>query len=294
MKTFIATIIGKPNVGKSTLINNLFKRHVSIVSSKPQTTRNNIKALYEEKDFQLIIIDTPGYHKPKNKLDMYLNSQVRQSFKEADGYLFIFDASRPINTEDFELFEKMNTFPKKEVFYILNKVDLVSKEEKEERIKEIKSNFNITDLIEISALNQNDIQKLIDIIKEHSHEFEGELVADDYEADDKFIVSEIIREQILLKFRQEVPHSVAVVTETMKYEPEQNLLKIYSVIVVEKESQKPIIIGKGGKAIKEIGIASRTKLLEIFDTKIYLELNVKVKKNWRDNNDIIASLGYKK
>ncbi len=294
MKSFIATIIGKPNVGKSTLINNLLQRHVSIVSNKPQTTRNNIKALYQEEDFQLIIIDTPGYHKPKNKLDMFLNSQVRQSFKEADGYLFLFDASRPINSEDFELFEKMNTFPKKEVFYILNKVDLVSQEQKEERIKEIKSNFGIESLIEISAIDSKDITKLIDTIKIHAHDGVDVFNEEEYESDDKFLVSEIIREQILLHFRQEVPHSVAVVTETMKYEQESNLLKIYSVIVVEKESQKPIIIGKGGKAIKEIGIAARTKLLEIFDTKIYLELNVKVKKNWRDNNDIIASLGYKK
>lgn len=294
MKTYSICIIGKPNVGKSTFINTLTNKKISIVSSKPQTTRNNITTLYQDKNFQLVIIDTPGYHIPKNKLDLFLNSQVKQSFKEVDGYLFIIDGSRPIDEEDLELFNKLNTFKKKKIVFAINKIDLLSKEEIEQKKKEIKINFHADIILEISASKNINLDILVDEFKKLSYDSEIILHEDDYEQDDKFIVNEIIREQILKKFRQEIPHSVAVQTDIMKYDQEKNLLKIFSNIIVEKESQKPIIIGKGGKSIKEIGIDSRNELLKIFDTKIYLELNVKVRKKWRDDNLMIASLGYKK
>ncbi len=255
MKTFIATIIGKPNVGKSTLINNLLKKHISIVSNKPQTTRNNIKALYQENDFQLIIIDTPGYHKPKNKLDMFLNSQVRQSFKEADGYFFLFDASRPINSEDFELFEKMNTFPKKEVFYILNKVDLVSKEEKEERIKEIKSNFGVETLIEISAINSNDISKLIELVKQHYDGDNYHIKADNgvlqSEANNTFRTGALFADASHNPMKTNVPDSIGILDYKLLQDGKvgEYILKNGKVskadvgitIAKDKEQQIPII-----------------------------------------------------
>lgn len=294
MKTYSICVIGKPNVGKSTFINTITKRKVSIVSSKPQTTRNNITTLYHNDDFQLVIIDTPGYHLPKNKLDLFLNSQVKQSFKEADGYLFIIDGTRPIDDEDLELYEKIKTFKEKQIIFAINKSDVLSKEQIDEKIKEIKTNFNAKKIIDISASLNLNIDKIIHEFKKLSYDTDIILQDGDYEQDDKFLVNEIIREQILKKFRQEVPHSVAVQTEIFTYDQEKNILKIFSNIIVEKESQKPIIIGKGGKSIKEIGTDSRKELLKIFDTKIFLELNVKVRKKWRDDNLMIASLGYKK
>lgn len=294
MRIFSICVIGKPNVGKSTFINTLTNRKVSIVSNKPQTTRNNITTLYSDGDFQLIIIDTPGYHFPKNKLDLFLNSQVKQSFKEVDGYLFIIDGSRNIDEEDFELYDKIKTFKEKPTIFAINKIDKLSNEEINKKMKEVELNFNSNNIVPISASMNLNINKIISKFKDMSYETDVILSYDDYEQDDKFLINEIIREQILKKFRQEIPHSVAVQTDNMIYDKEKNLLKIFSNIVVEKESQKPIIIGKGGSSIKEIGINSRKELLKIFDTKIHLELNVKVRKKWRDDNLIISSLGYKK
>ena len=278
MKTYSICVIGKPNVGKSTFINTLTNRKISIVSSKPQTTRNNITTLYQDDNFQLVIIDTPGYHTPKNKLDLFLNSQVRQSFKETDGYLFMIDGSRPIDEEDLELYEKLKTFKSKNIVFVINKIDLLTENEIKQKEKELKTNFDATTIVKISASSNINLDELVKEFKNLSYESEIILHENDYEQDDKFLVNEIIREQILLKFRQEIPHSVAVQTETMNYDQEKNLLKIFANIIVEKESQKPIIIGKGGTSIKEIGISSRNELLKIFDTKIYLELNVKVRK----------------
>ncbi len=294
MKTYSICVIGKPNVGKSTFINTLTNRKISIVSSKPQTTRNNITTLYQDDNFQLVIIDTPGYHTPKNKLDLFLNSQVRQSFKETDGYLFMIDGSRPIDEEDLELYEKLKTFKSKNIVFVINKIDLLTENEIKQKEKELKTNFDATTIVKISASSNINLDELVKEFKNLSYESEIILHENDYEQDDKFLVNEIIREQILLKFRQEIPHSVAVQTETMNYDQEKNLLRIFANIIVEKESQKPIIIGKGGTSIKEIGISSRNELLKIFDTKIYLELNVKVRKKWRNDNLMIASLGYKK
>ncbi len=294
MKIFKVSIIGKPNVGKSTLTNLILKKNISIVSHKPQTTRNIIKGLYQEEDFQLLILDTPGYHDPKNKLDLYLNSQVRKSLKEVDGYLFLIDARRSIDDEDIELFNKINTFSKKQIIYVINKIDLVDENTLVDIEQKLKSNFYANEILRISAFNDININILIEKLKSYSHDFEHALIEEEFEQDDKFLISELIREQALHKYRQEVPHSIAININIFKYDKDKNLLKIEADIIVEKDSQKPIIIGKNGKDIKDLGIKSRQKIEEVFDCKIYLELNVKVRNKWRNDNNLIMNLGYKK
>lgn len=296
MKIGKIAIVGKPNVGKSTLINQIFKKEMVISSSKPQTTRNQISLLYEDKESQIIINDTPGYHIPKNKLDLFLNSQVKKALKNMDVILFLTDAKREIDEEDIKILDQIKTFKYNKLVLVINKSENEDATVIESIKNQLKKDFEFDKTFCISALYNQYVTELMDYIKSTLISSETPMVTDPSELEQKeeFFVSEIVRKIIINKFKQEIPYSIAVVVDKMKYSPEKNLLNINCSIVVEKESQKPIIIGKGGQAIKDIGILAREELSKIYDCKIYLETFVKVRKNWRNNDQIIKELGYKK
>lgn len=297
MKYGVISIVGKPNVGKSTLLNNIFNKDVAIATSKPQTTRNMIEISYKDNDAMINFIDTPGLHKAKNKLDEFLNSQVKRALKKIDFALFLFDASRDFDDEDKECLKVLKDFKINDVVLLINKVDLVDAN----KIKDIKDDlldkYQFSDVIEISGNNQQKAQSLIEFLKTKISAYEGDLQDLknlEKEVSDKFFISELIREIIIKNFKQEIPYGVAISIDEMKYEQDKNMLSIRYSIIVEKESQKPIIIGKGGSSIKNINIQLRKKLDEYYDCKIFTTSEVKVKKDWRNNNTQIKELGYKK
>lgn len=296
MKVGVVSIVGKPNVGKSTLINAIFKKEVVISSSKPQTTRNKIQIVYKDDNSEILFSDTPGYHNPKNKLDLFLNSQVKKSLKNTDVIIFLFDISRKFDDEDQKILDEIKKFKIKKIILGVNKIDLVNEQDINSKIETVKQQMDFDEIIFLSSKDQTNIDKLMDLLKSNLEEvdtnnfYEKESV----EQKEEFFVSEIIRQVIINNFRQEIPYSVAVVIDKMDYDETKNLLTIFYSIVVEKESQKPIIIGKNGNTIKKLGILIRAKLSEVYDCKLFLQSFVKVKKNWRDNNEIIKDLGYKK
>lgn len=298
MKYGVVSIVGKPNVGKSTLINNIFGKVMTISTHKPQTTRNMIELSYKDEDGLINFLDTPGLHNPKNKLDLFLNSEVKKSLKKSDFVLFLFDASRPFDDEDEECLKVLKDFHIENVFLVINKIDLIKDEQELESIKnQLESFFEFKKTYEISANKIEDTKKLLSFVKDSISLYEGskeDILALEKTVDDEFFVSEIIREIIINNFKQEIPYSVAIKIEEFKYDAKANLLSIRYSIIVEKESQKPIIIGKGGSSIKKINIEVRNKLSEIYDCKLFTTSEVKVKKSWRNNDLQIKELGYKK
>lgn len=287
----IVSIVGKPNVGKSTLINKILNKKAAIVSYKPQTTRNNIIGKYNDIDSSILFCDTPGYHEPRNKLDLFLNSQVKTSFKNSDLILFLIDLSRDIDQEDIEIIELLKKFNIENILIVFTKYDKVSEEQLALHKLQLSKLIKIDDYVFISSLGSINLDLLIKKIKQKIKKTDVHL--NETIDDDSFLISEIIREQILHLYRQEVPHSCGVYIEKKEYDEKVNLLTIYATIVVEKESQKPIILGKKGNAIKKLGIFSRKELLNVFDCKINLKLFVKVEKEWRNNQVILKSMGYK-
>ena len=296
MKVGVVSIVGKPNVGKSTLINTIFNKEVVISSSKPQTTRNKIQIVYKDDDSEILFSDTPGYHNPKNKLDLFLNSQVKKSLKNTDVIVFMFDISRKFDDEDQKILDEIKRFKIKKIILAVNKIDLIPQQEIGLKIEIVKQQMDFDDVVLLSSKEKTNIDKLMSLLKSNLEEVDTDTFYDQQSVEQKeeFFVSEIIRQVIINNFSQEIPYSVAVVVDKMDYDQSKNLLSINYSIVVEKESQKPIIIGKGGNTIKKLGILIRAKLSEIYDCKLFLQSFVKVKKNWRDNNEIIKDLGYKK
>lgn len=289
MKSGYVVITGKPNVGKSTFLNTIAKNKIAIVSNKPQTTRNQIKYVYKEHDVNICFIDTPGYHKEKNKLDLFLNSQIKNSYKNIDCALLLIDLTRNIDEEDKQIIEWLKQYKISNIIVLLTKLDVASINNIENRKKEIKQLLTPSDIIEISSYDKTNINQVIDVTNKYLSSTE-ELVKQ--EQDDKFIISEIIREQIIKLTKQEIPYSVLVAIEQLKYEDKNNMFHINANIIVEKNSQKPIIIGAGGQMIKQIGINSRRELLKIYNCKINLQLFVKVKQDWRNDETILTSMKY--
>ena len=285
------SIIGRPNVGKSTFLNYCLGQKVSIISPKPQTTRNVINGIYTNDEAQIIFIDTPGIHKPKHELGEYMNKQAFRSIKDVDLVLLLFDASTDFGTGDefvLRMLKKINA----SVILVVNKIDLVKdKNRLLESVSKFKENYDFLDTFYISALNGENVDGLlkgiIDNLDEGPMYYPKDQVSDHPE---KFIISEIIREKILLKTEEEVPHSVAVVCEEMRHV--DGLLNIRANIIVERASQKKIIIGAGGKMIKEIGTLARLDIEKVVGEKLYLDLWVKVIPNWRDREAEIRKLGY--
>lgn len=289
MKVGNVSIVGRPNVGKSTLTNALIGLKVAITSDKPQTTRNNIRGIYNDEDSQIIFLDTPGIHKPKSKLGKYLNKSSYSSLDEADLVLFMVNAKEKLGTGDEFVLEKVKE-ANKPVFLIINKVDLIKKEDLIGIINEYNELYKFDEIIPISALKEKNIEELIKTIKEYLPE--GEKIYDEDEYVDKpikFLVAELIREKVLRKTNEEVPHAVTVVVEN--YEENKTSVHINALVIVERESLKKILVGHSGTMIKEIGIDARKDIEDLVNKRVYLELLVKTVNNWRDRDKYLTEFG---
>ena len=290
-KSGFISIIGKANVGKSTLLNSLVPQKVSITSPKPHTTRNKINGIVTTKDYQLVFTDTPGIHKSKNKLDSYMDESIKASLEGIDVILYMLDALKPFDKEDLEMIEKyaQNT----PVIVVVSKIDKTSFEKLYPKLQTLNSLKNVKDIIPISSFRRKNLDILLESILKYISE--GEKFYGDDEVTDvslKFLCSEIIREKALLFLQQEVPHGLAVVIDT--FNEGENLLKISASIFCEKPAHKMIIIGKNGEMLKKIGSSSRQEIERLSQSKVFLELWVKVKENWRSSDVMINNLGYNK
>lgn len=290
IKTGTVVITGKPNVGKSTLINTIANKLIAITSPKPQTTRNKIKFTYNDDKNKIAFIDTPGYHIPNNKLDMFLNSEIKNAYKLADIALLVIDLTREIDQEDIEVINIIKSYNVKKVILVLNKIDVAKQGIDQKYEAKVKELIEISQVIKICANKIESVKEVIDTI--HNHLDDNNDLVEDVEIADNFFISEIIREQIIFNFKQEVPYATCIAIRKKNYDPNTNVFEIYADIVVEKESQKPIIIGTKGQMIKKIGTKSREKLLEFYDCKIVLHLFVVTKKDWRNDTTFLKENGY--
>ena len=294
-KSGFVTIVGRPNVGKSTLMNRFAGEKIAIISEKPQTTRNSIKAMVTEETSQIIFIDTPGMHKPKTKLGEYMVSVVQESLNEVDIVLFLVEATdAEPGAGDQYIAEQLKEL-KTPVFLLINKIDLVKKEQLLYVIDSYKNLMDFEAIIPISAANNEGIDIVLNEIRKKLPEgpkyFPDDMLTDQPE---KAIVAELIREKILMLLSDEVPHGVGVEVSTFKERPNKNLIDISATIYCEKSSHKPIIIGKEGKMLKKIGSQSREDIERFLGVKVYLELWVKVKDDWRNSESMLKTLGYSK
>ena len=291
-KSGFVTIAGRPNVGKSTLMNRFLGEKVSIVSNKPQTTRNNLQTVLTEKNYQIVFIDTPGIHRPRHRLGEYMVKAAQNTFNDADIILFMITPSKEINAADSKIIEHFRD-ENASVILAINKVDEYTKEELAKTIDIYKSLYDFKEIVPISALKGINTDTLLKILVENLPEgpkyFPDDVLTNQNK---RFLVSEIIREKALQFLREEVPHGIAVEVEHMKREEKKNLIDISAVIYCEKESHKSIIIGKDGRMLKNIGIKARADIEKILDSKVYLNLWVKVNKDWRDDPSSLKRLGY--
>ena len=290
MKSGFVSIIGRPNTGKSTLLNQIIKEKVAIISPKPQTTRNLIQGIYNEEDTQIVFVDTPGIHKPKDKLGAILNDEAYYSINDVDVVLFVVDASVSFGKGDQFIIEKLNDL-KKPVFLILNKIDKLNDAEIIAKINEYKDQYEFTEIIPISALKNDNIDKLIKVLKNYlpdnvKYFLNGETTT----AEMDFRLSEIVREKIFIHTNDEVPHSISC--KLMDYEEEKNIAKIYVDIIVDRDSLRRIIVGHNGSMIKTIGYEARIDMEQLLHKKVYLELYCKTIKKWREKEKYIKDLGY--
>ncbi len=286
---FIA-IIGRPNAGKSTLLNAFLNEKVAITSPKPQTTRDNIMGIVTTKDAQLIFIDTPGIHKPHHRLGKHLNRNAYQAMIEADINYVIIDATQPFGKGDEFLLSRI-TNSEVPTFLIVNKIDLLSKEQLLTILKEWQTRFPFTEIIPISALTKDNLSRLLELTKSYLHtgvQYFPEAMISDH--DRTFQIAELIREKVLYKTEEEIPHSVAVVIEHIE-ETEKQLF-IQAMIVVERSSQKGILIGKQASMIRSIRMAAQKELKQKYQKAVTLELYVRVENNWRNRSSKLTQLGY--
>ncbi|MEG6513004.1 GTPase Era [Desulforamulus ruminis] len=286
---FVA-LVGRPNVGKSTLLNKLVGQKVAIMSDKPQTTRHKIHSVLSRNEAQIIFLDTPGIHKPRHKLGEHLVDVALGALKEVDVVLFLAEASDPPGAGDQYIAEQLKGL-KTPVFLLLNKIDLIKKEEILERIHQYKDLAPFAEIVPVSALAGENVDRLIDVIIRYLPEgpqyYPAEMVTDRPE---RFIMAEIVREKVLHLTSEEIPHSVAVVVEQMQ-KRSNGLVAVNAVIYTERDSQKAILIGKGGKMLKEVGRRAREEIENLLGSKVYLELWVKVKKDWRNKVGDLKNFG---
>lgn len=289
-KSGYVAVVGRPNAGKSTLLNKLVKFNISIISDKPQTTRDIINFIYTDDDAQIIFMDTPGYQIARNKLGDYMDKAMRSALEDADMILYIIDGSVPFKAGEKELMDIV-TSANKDVVIAINKID-----KKESHIDEIIAEINSRHLksitVPISAGNDENLDKLLDeiknILKPGPMYYDGEYLTD---KPMKFIVSEIIRQKCLLYLSEEIPHGINI--EILKYEEFEDSVNIDAIIYCERDSHKGIVIGKDASMIKKIRLASKKDIKAMLDTEVNLKLNVKVAKNWRKNEDKVKFFGYK-
>ncbi|UFT97811.1 GTPase Era [Radiobacillus kanasensis] len=293
-KSGFITIIGRPNVGKSTFMNHVIGQKIAIMSDKPQTTRNTIQGVYTEKEAQIVFIDTPGIHKPKHKLGDFMVKVAENTLNEVDAVLFMINAEEGYGKGDqyiLDLLQRVNN----PVFLIINKIDKVHPDQLLPLIDEYKDKYSFKEIIPISALDGNNVDHLLQVVKSYLPEG-PKYYPDDQVTDhpERFIISELIREKALQLTREEIPHSVAVVIENIEERANSGSVFIQATIVTERKSQKGILIGKQGSMLKDIGKMARKDIEALLGTKIFLELWVKVEKDWRNRPSHLHEYGFRK
>lgn len=289
---FVA-IVGRPNVGKSTLLNRVVGQKVAIMSDKPQTTRNKIQGIYTTNDAQIVFIDTPGIHKPKSELGDYMMKSALSSLNEVDAVIMMVNAEQRRGAGDNFIIDRLKTV-KKPVYLVVNKIDQITPDDLLVVIDQYKDALKWQEVLPISALEGNNVEEMLnELVGKLPHG--PQYYPDDQVTDhpERFIVSELIREKIFQLTRQEIPHSVAVVIEKMKRQNEQKV-HIQATIIVDRPTQKGILIGKGGSMLKKIGTLARKDIENLLGDKVYLELCVKVVPGWRDKSSALQSYGYRK
>ena len=289
MRSGTVSIVGRPNVGKSTLLNKILEKKIAITSDKAGTTRNLILGVYNDDDSQIVFVDTPGIHKPEHKLGNVLNKKAYLMTSDVDLVLFVVDISKGFGKGDNFILDRLKQEEAK-VILILNKVDNIKKEDLIKKIDELKESYNYEEIIPTSAIKGININDLINTLKKYlPNDFK--YYEDDYVTNQpkSLIITERVREKVLRLTEDEIPHTVTCVLET--YEEKKDLLKLGVLIVIDRENIKKIIIGKNGSMLKKIGSEARLDLEEYFGKKVYLSLYVKVIKNWRDREGLIKELG---
>ena len=290
MRSGFVSLIGRPNVGKSTLLNSIIGKKVAITSDKPQTTRNMIQGIYNEEDTQIVFVDTPGIHKPNHKLGKYLNKQAYYSIDDVDVILFLVDASQELGAGDKYIIEKLKE-TNKPVILIINKIDKLTKDQILVKINEYKDLYDFSEIVPVSALKKDNVKTVVGVLKKYlpdSVRFYGE-----DEITNKpmhFLIAEMVREKVFNLTEEEVPHSITCYVENI--DNKKNSVNINVVIVVDRDSLKRIIIGARGSKIKEIGSQARIDIENLLGKKVYLELFVKVIKKWRDKEKYLSEFGF--
>lgn len=291
-KSGFISIIGRPNVGKSTFLNHVVGQKIAIMSDKPQTTRNKVQGVVTTDDAQMIYIDTPGIHKPKHRLGDFMIKVARNTLGEVDVILFMVNAEQKIGPGDRFIMEMLEN-TKTPVFLVINKIDLVHPDALLETIISYQSEYDFAEVVPISALNGNNTDQLLATLKKYLPEgpkyYPDEQVTDHPE---RFIISEFIREKVLHLTREEIPHSVAVVIEKIEREEDRDMVNIMATIVVDRDSQKGIVIGKQGALLKEVGTKARKDIEMLLGSKVFLELWVKVQKDWRNRPTRLKEFGF--
>ena len=291
MKSGFIALVGRPNVGKSTLLNAIIGKKVAITSDKPQTTRNIIQGIRTDEDSQMVFVDTPGIHKPKNKLGKILNKQAYFSVNDVDVILFLVDITESLGKGDMFVIDVLKNV-RVPVILVINKIDKLPKEEILKKIDEYKDLYNFDEIIPVSARKKDNVDRLIAVLKakltDNIKYYDDEIYTD---KPINFIVSELIREKILELTFEEVPHSVSVVTDLMEYN--RDAVNIKATIVVDRENLKRILVGKNGSMIKEIGTRARMEIELLLKKNVYLELFVKVIPKWRDREKFLNEIGFK-
>lgn len=293
-KSGFVTLIGRPNVGKSTLMNHLIGQKIAITSSKPQTTRNRIQTVYTCEQGQIVFLDTPGIHKAKNKLGEYMVNVAERTMDEVDVVLWLVEPTTYIGAGERHIAEQL-TRTKTPVILVINKIDTVKKEEILKFIDEYRKIYDFAEIIPVSALKGINTDDIIDTVFQYLPY--GPMFYDEDTVTDqpqRQIVAELIREKALRCLSEEIPHGIAVSVESMKERKKGKLMDIEATIVCEKDSHKGIIIGKGGAMLRKIGAAARFEIEEMLEMKVNLQLWVKVKKDWRDSDFLIKNFGYDK
>lgn len=291
-KSGFVAIVGRPNVGKSTLLNRIVGQKIAIMSDKAQTTRNKIQGVYTTENEQIVFIDTPGIHKPKHRLGDFMVETAYSAMREVDVILFMINADQKRGKGDDLIIERLkkSSVP---VYLVINKIDKIHPDALLEQIEDYAAQMDFAEVVPISATEGNNFARLMATLIAHLPEgpqyFPEDQITDHPE---RFIVSELIREKVLFFTRDEVPHSVAVTIDSMKRN-ENNKIQIQATIIIERDSQKGIIIGKGGKMLKLIGTKARLDIEHLLDEKVFLELWVKVQKDWRDKQTHLKDFGYR-
>lgn len=297
MKKFYSgfvSLVGRPNVGKSTLMNCLIGEKIAITSHKPQTTRNKITCILTREEFQCVFLDTPGIHKPRHKLGEFMVRSAENTFNEVDVVLMLIEPTEEVMELDRYVIERLKNV-KTPVVLVINKIDTVEKEKLLAVIAAYSRLYDFAEVVPISALKGSHTDTLLEVIRKYLPEgpqyFPGDMVTDQPE---RQIASEIIREKALYLLQDEIPHGIAVEIMSMKKRPNQNMVDVEATIYCERESHKGIIIGKQGSMLKKIGSTARYDMERLLGTPIYLQLWVKVKKDWRDSDFLLKNFGYDK